>query len=162
MYPLPQTELSDHIPKKPHVTGVWDPQSRELLPVADLSEVSFGRSHRCHFQIGTPTVSRLHCVLKRLPPYWRLTNRSRNGTVVNDVLVRDSVLVGVGTYIDIAGRLFVTVGVDERVLIKAYGVVSHMAHAVELYGSTRKAGEAVGRSHMTVGRAYRARFPRRR
>jgi predicted component of type VI protein secretion system len=115
-----------------------------------------GRSLACEIQLTDPTVSSVHCEIRRASD-GALTiedAESRNGLWINHVRTSHALLIP-GMWIYLGASELVTIGPDRMIAITARSNVSFLAKAAIYYASSYEAAAHTGKSSSTILRALK-------
>lgn len=146
------------------VIGLYELQTQEIYEFDTLTKdgrlrrlYSVGRGRYCDIQLSDPTVSTLHCHILRQEDgsFLIRDTESTNGILVNHIQVESAPLAP-GMWVFIGQTELVVLGHERKVPITASTNSSFLANAARIYGSDRKAGEAVNKSHTTIRRARKS------
>lgn len=80
--------------------------SRQALSVVSGQQITIGRSDSCQIKVDGPTISRIHCIIKKINGLEVIEDKSTNGIYVNDRRVNGSYALREGDQIKIGTHVF--------------------------------------------------------
>jgi ABC-type multidrug transport system ATPase subunit/pSer/pThr/pTyr-binding forkhead associated (FHA) protein len=85
----------------------WQDQNQSgHISEFDSSEITIGRAESCKVRVQGPTISRIHCVIKKLGSVDVIEDKSTNGIYLNDKRVNKSSALREGDQIKVGTHIF--------------------------------------------------------
>ena len=157
---MPKVDTDLSLPKQhPRVVGLRDPQAdwTVTLPLPSDLPLQLGRSRDCWLPLTRDSqISFIHCELRVAHDRVTVYDRgSTNGTTVDNIPVPpQGAPLTPGALLQLGQTILIALG-EGNIPIKARTITSLIAKSVPTYGSCRKAGAHLDRSHVTISAGFK-------